>query len=381
MMNAENEQKAGNTAINYTTKANLWQTALKTEFDSLGVKYQKNNSTFANDPNSPPSGGWGAGTLLYFYHPDHLGSSSLVTDASGNITHHIEYVPYGEVFIEEKNSTWRTPYKFNAKELDEETGLYYYGARYYDPKTSVWISVDPYTEIYPGMSGYNYCADNPVLYIDPNGKWIWEAKNVRDARKEAKHTGGEFAKWKGKDGKTWASVDYSKSKEYKGNNATDVKVYKPEGKSWGDRVNDGRKWVNDNKSTIINVAQITQNVGDGIALAGYACTVSVIGAEVGVPLAAIGNAISGVGTGIEIAVELNSNDFGTASKEIGFQVAGILVDKGLNKVIPGSGTLVTKKGKDIGKEILMQGAQLKIIGLEKVVDAAVEKNKQNKQNP
>jgi hypothetical protein len=42
-------------------------------------------------------------------------------------------VPFGEVFIEERNKKWNTPYLFNAKELDEETGLYYYGARYYDP--------------------------------------------------------------------------------------------------------------------------------------------------------------------------------------------------------------------------------------------------------
>ena len=43
---------------------------------------------------------------------------------------HIEYVPFGEVFIEERNNIWITPYLFNAKEFDEETGMYYYGARY-----------------------------------------------------------------------------------------------------------------------------------------------------------------------------------------------------------------------------------------------------------
>ena len=91
-----------------------------------------------------------------------------------------------------------------------------------------------------------------------------------------------------------------------------------------------------------------------------------------------GNAISGIGAGVEIAIELNSNNFGEASKDIGFKVAGILVNKGLNMVIPGSGSLITKKGKDIGKEILIQGGRLKVIGLEKVVDAATNKSKQNK---
>ena len=59
----------------------------------------------------------------YFYHSDHLGSTSYVTDATGEVSLHVEYAPFGEVFIEERNNTWNTPYLFNAKELDEETGL------------------------------------------------------------------------------------------------------------------------------------------------------------------------------------------------------------------------------------------------------------------
>ena len=81
----------------------------------------------------------------------------------------MEYIPFGEVFIDERaaTSTWSTPYKFNAKELDEETGLYYYGARYYDPRTSVWISVDPLAEI--TMESYSYCGNNPVNFVDKFG--------------------------------------------------------------------------------------------------------------------------------------------------------------------------------------------------------------------
>ncbi|GHT33370.1 hypothetical protein FACS189434_07300 [Bacteroidia bacterium] len=88
----------------------------------------------------------------------------------GNVAQHVEYVPFGEVFIEERNNRWNTPYLFNGKELDEETGLYYYGARYLDPRTSVWISGDPLQEKYPGVSTYAYCLNNPVKLIDPNGK-------------------------------------------------------------------------------------------------------------------------------------------------------------------------------------------------------------------
>ena len=107
--------------------------------------------------------------LQFYYHPDHLGSSSYITNLDGEVSQHIEYVPFGEVFIEERNNTWNTPYLFNAKEFDEEIGLYYYGARYYDPRLSLWMSCDPLEEKYPNLSSYCYVASNPVKYIDPNG--------------------------------------------------------------------------------------------------------------------------------------------------------------------------------------------------------------------
>ena len=110
---------------------------------------------------------------FYFYHPDHLGSSSLITDGTGALTQHIQYVPFGEVFVEERTNSRSTPYKFNGKELDEETGLYYYHARYYDPRLSVWLSVDPLAEKYPNVGSYVYCMSNPVIYIDPDGRDGW----------------------------------------------------------------------------------------------------------------------------------------------------------------------------------------------------------------
>ena len=64
------------------------------------------------------------------------------------------------------------PYKFNGKELDEETGLYYYGARYMNPKTSLWYGVDPLAEKYPSVGAYVYCVGNPIKYIDPSGTKI-----------------------------------------------------------------------------------------------------------------------------------------------------------------------------------------------------------------
>ncbi|MDR2948024.1 MAG: hypothetical protein LBV71_02330, partial [Prevotella sp.] len=136
----------------------------------------------------------------YYYHSDHLGSSSLITDLDGEVVQHVEYVPFGEVFIEERNNTWNTPYLFNAKELDEETGLYYYGARYYDPRTSIWLSVDALATYNPfekenfidgqhnggvynsfNLNVYSYCYQNPIKLIDPNGKQSQPMQNLGPA--------------------------------------------------------------------------------------------------------------------------------------------------------------------------------------------------------
>ena len=110
--------------------------------------------------------------MQFYYHPDHLGSSSYITNLDGEVSQHIEYVPFGEVFIEERNNTWNTPYLFNAKEFDEETGMYYYGARYYEPRLSLWMSCDPKQEYYPNLSVYCFTANNPILIEDVEGKSI-----------------------------------------------------------------------------------------------------------------------------------------------------------------------------------------------------------------
>ncbi len=111
--------------------------------------------------------------LQYYYHSDHLGSASYITNLDGEVVQHTEYVPFGEVFLEERNNTWNTPFLFNGKELDEETGLYYYGARYYNPKTSQFLSTDKYAEKYPAASPYQYCLNNPVNALEINGDSIW----------------------------------------------------------------------------------------------------------------------------------------------------------------------------------------------------------------
>ena len=65
-------------------------------------------------------------------------------------------------------------YTFSAKERDSETGLSYFGSRYYSSDLSIWLSVDPQASKYPSLSPYTYCANNPVRLVDPNGEEIYE---------------------------------------------------------------------------------------------------------------------------------------------------------------------------------------------------------------
>ncbi|MBO4689911.1 MAG: RHS repeat-associated core domain-containing protein [Paludibacteraceae bacterium] len=107
----------------------------------------------------------------YFYHSDHLGSSSLVTNTSGIVIQQMDYLPYGEVFLEMRaDANHSTPYKFNGKELDEETGLYYYGARYMNPRLSIWYATDPSELAFPNISTYCYVLGNPIELKDDNGE-------------------------------------------------------------------------------------------------------------------------------------------------------------------------------------------------------------------
>ena len=109
---------------------------------------------------------------VFYYHSDHLGSASYITDDQGDPTQHLVSLPFGEDWVDMKYNTsqFDTPYKFNGKEKDPETGLNYYGARYLNTDLSIWLSVDPMSDKYPHLTSYNYCANNPVMLIDPDGR-------------------------------------------------------------------------------------------------------------------------------------------------------------------------------------------------------------------
>ena len=183
---------AGNEAdgltINYKDKYNQQLQSIKDNYKTFDLPYNGQDNTdyvngkgFSSDDDTLEAAqaramiktrAGEAGTnerMQFYYHPDHLGSSSYITNLDGEVMQHIEYVPFGEVFIEERNNTWNTPYLFNAKEFDEETGMYYYGARYYEPRLSVWMSTDRFAEKYPNSTPYAYCLGNPLKFTDING--------------------------------------------------------------------------------------------------------------------------------------------------------------------------------------------------------------------
>ena len=79
--------------------------------------------------------------------------------------------------VSQNSSSYNNVYRFSGKELDEETGLSYFGARYYNPKWSIWLSVDPLAEKFPDRSPYNYTMNNPINLIDPDGRAPEPPKN------------------------------------------------------------------------------------------------------------------------------------------------------------------------------------------------------------
>jgi RHS repeat-associated protein len=130
----------------------------------------------------PPGAGQPASqSATYYYHPDHLGSTSWMTDRAGRVHEHLEYFPYGDVWRDSKldddpGPEPRTPaYLFTGKEFDEETHLTYFGARYYDSRLARWVSNDPAVlrvDVHQPhlFSGYLYGQGSPVRYADPDGR-------------------------------------------------------------------------------------------------------------------------------------------------------------------------------------------------------------------
>jgi len=108
--------------------------------------------------------------VMFWYHPDYLGNVDLVTERDGKTYEFFTYNPWGEEMHQYNANTFgfASPYRFNSKEKDEESGLHYYGARYYQSKLSVWMSVDPLA--HKTLEPYVFTGNNPIMLVDPDGR-------------------------------------------------------------------------------------------------------------------------------------------------------------------------------------------------------------------
>ncbi len=126
----------------------------------------------------------------YFYHRNQINSSSVITDYLGNEATRYAYLPFGEVVRQNSCGTDTVTAKFTGQEYDDETSLYYYGARYYDPAIGRFLSPDtvlPSLTDGQTLNRYSYVRNNPIVYVDPTGHFLDFIGDVISATANAVH--------------------------------------------------------------------------------------------------------------------------------------------------------------------------------------------------
>jgi RHS repeat-associated protein len=112
--------------------------------------------------------------IFYYYHTDHLDSTNVMTDRSGNVVQHYEYATFGQTSYQNNTSAFPLSNRYTGQTDDDETGLYYYGARYYDPQLGRFIQPDTNVQSPDNpqtLNRYAYCGNNPLNYTDPSGNF------------------------------------------------------------------------------------------------------------------------------------------------------------------------------------------------------------------
>ena len=116
--------------------------------------------------------------VFYYYHADHLGSAQLMTDRAGEVVQHYSYHTHGSERYRHNTSAFSVSSRYTGQTLDEETGLYYYGARYYDPEVARFIQADstvPDPEFSQAYNRYAYVHNNPLKFTEATGQSPWAA--------------------------------------------------------------------------------------------------------------------------------------------------------------------------------------------------------------
>lgn len=148
--------------VNSVVEQFAWDTA-----QTLPLLITDGSTSYLYGPGGLPLEQIGSSRSVLFYHHDQIGSTRLLTDSSGSVQATYTYDPYGNILAHA--GTGDTPFLYTGQYLDSESGLYYLRARYYDPTTAQFVTVDPVANL--THSWYEYAADDPVNAWDPSGLW------------------------------------------------------------------------------------------------------------------------------------------------------------------------------------------------------------------
>ena len=287
-----------------------------------------------------------------------------VLDVEGKVVQLNDYYPFGLPYSDtgSMKGTDIQPYKYNGKEFQTMHGLHWYdyGARMYDPIICRWNAVDPLAEKFYNATPYSYCGNNPVNAIDPDGRfpYKWQAA---------------VSRWfYNLFHKTNASPIYENREAQNSRYRYTYNTFSP--------LNEKEFVITCNYKFDTKWTQKMQDAGDGAALFGYGLTLTGVGAEIGVPLAGFGEAISLVGSLSEILLDFANGDYGNSIKGLIYKGGEELVSMGLNKVLPGYGKKIGEEGFDLGTEVIRQGVNLKLSGAERLTDKLIEEKENIRSN-
>lgn len=201
----------------------------------------------------------GVYTFEYFM-KDHLGNTRVVYNGSGALLQQTDHYPFGMDIA--RFQSVPNKYKYNGKEKPEELNQYDYGARFYDPVISRWNVVDPLSEKMRMHSPYNYAFNNPIRFIDPDGK---APEYIYDEYKKGN--------WKKREGVTNDGGDKFHTYVYRDGTVSYVNMRGGKTTTTTIKPRHLKRVAAERREKMLNslekVGSVTSKVRDGIATAGY----------------------------------------------------------------------------------------------------------------